>query len=301
MGKRYHQSLAEKIFKVVNTVILLLLAISIILPYLNILALSFNDGEDAASGGIYFWVREFTLENYTYFFRNNVLLRAYGVTIFRTVVGTLLSVFLTAMAAYALKSKHLPGGKVIFKLIFITSIFSGGIIPYYLVLIQLNLTKSLLIYILPMLYSFWNLLIIRTFYKQTISISIEESATIDGCNDFQIFFKIILPLSKPVIAVITLFNAVGHWNDWATGAFFVRSDSILPAQTLLQKMMSDNEAMIKMMKEGASAAMLNQSFTLTTQSLQMAMVILVTVPIILVYPFLQKYFIKGMMIGSLKG
>jgi putative aldouronate transport system permease protein len=280
---------------------MIILALTILLPFINIFALAFNEGNDASRGGIYFWPRIFTVENFTYIFHNDQLIRAYMITISKTLIGASLSVFLTSMAAFGLKSKTMPGRKVMMGMIFFTTLFSGGIIPYYLLLKNLHLTKSFLIYILPSLYSVYNIIIMRTYFN-SISYSLEESAKIDGATDLQVFFKVILPMSKPVISVVILFNGVAQWNDWFTGAYFVRDDNLLPVATLLQKMLLDAQAISKLMQtSGQAAATLGMhKINITTQSLQMAMVIVCTLPIVCVYPFVQKYFVKGIMIGSIK-
>lgn len=286
-------------FKVFNITIVGLLCLSIILPFLNIMALSFNEGTDAQRGGIYFFPREFSLENYIEVFRQSTILNALGVSVFRTVVGTVISVLLTAMAAYALKTKTLPGRKFITFFIFFTMLFSGGIIPYYLVLNELNLTNSIWVFIIPSLYSVWNILIMRTFFNQ-LPDSVIEAARIDGCSEFQIFFRIILPMSKPVIATIGLFNAVGHWNDWFSGSFYVRDPELKPLATLLQEMLTSQQAIAEaLLRNSGEYAMLDK-ITVTGDSLKMATIILVIAPIIIIYPFIQKHFVKGVNIGSVK-
>lgn len=289
----------EKTFRIFNYALMMGFCLTIILPYLNIISLAFNDGSDASRGGIYFWPRVFTLENFTYIFHNKSLTTAYFITISKTVIGTFFSVLLTSMAAYGLKYKTLPGRNAFMFIIFFTTLFGGGMIPYFILLKNLHLTRSFLIYILPALYNVFNIIIVKTYF-QTISPNIEESAEVDGCNEFRIFFQIIIPLSKPVIAVIALFNGVGQWNDWATGTFYVQSEKLLPVQTLLQKMLSDAQAINKLMLQSATAAMTQQSMHISSQSLQMAMIIICTLPIICIYPFVQKYFVQGVMIGSIK-
>lgn len=286
-------------FNVLNITIIALLCLSIILPFFNILALSFNDGTDAQKGGIYFFPREFSLENYIEVFKQSTILQAFSISLLRTTLGTIVSVFLTAMAAYALKSKTLPGRKSITFFIFFTMLFSGGIIPYYLVLTEIQLTNSIWVYIIPSLYSVWNILIMRTFFLQ-ITDSIEEAARIDGCSEFQIFLRIILPMSKPVIATIGLFNAVGHWNDWFAGSFYVRNPELKPLATLLQEMLTSQQAMADTLLKGSGAYAALEKITVTGDSLKMATIIIVVAPIIIVYPFIQKYFVKGVNIGSVK-
>lgn len=301
MKSHYKTSVGEKIYVVVVYLLIILLCLSIILPFLNIFALSFNAGKDAERGGIYFWPRLWSLQNYKEVLVSSNILTAFGISLFRTVVGTVASVFLTAMAAYALKSKTLPGVRFFTLLIFFTMLFSGGIIPYYMLLKSLHLTNTIWVYVIPALYSAWNLVIMRTFFQQ-IHVSLEESARMDGYNDFSIFMRIIMPLSKPVIAVIALFNAVGHWNDWFTGAFYVRSGDLRPLSTLLQEMLTRAEAMRSKLE---SAAGMNQydaldKMQVTGDSMKMATIMIVVAPIIIIYPFIQKYFAQGVMIGSIK-
>ncbi|OBZ14716.1 sugar ABC transporter permease [Bacillus sp. FJAT-27264] len=291
----------EKTVDVINYGLLILLSLSILLPLINVLALAFNVGSDAAKGGIYFWPREFTLENFREVFNQSNILNGFMISIFRTVVGTFLSVILTSMAAYALKSRTLPGHKQLTFLIFFTMLFSGGIIPYYIVLKNLSLTNSIWVYIIPALYSVWNMLIMRSFFQQTPE-GLEEAARIDGCSDFGIFFRIIVPVSKPVFATIALFNAVEHWNDWFTGAFYVRDSNLKPLSTVLQEMLTKQQALADTLMKASNPAQLQMidKIQVTGTSLKMATIIIVITPILMIYPLLQKYFAQGVMIGSIK-
>lgn len=286
-------------FKVFNMTVMLLLCLTILLPFLNILALSLNEGTDAQRGGIYFFPRSLSFQNYTEVFKQARIVDAFSISIFRTVVGTFISVFMTAMAAYALKTKTLPGRKAITFFIFFTLLFSGGMVPYYLVLSSLELTNTIWVYIVPSLYSVWNILVMRTFFSQ-IHDNLEEAARIDGCSELQIFFKIIIPLSKPVLATISLFNAVHHWNDWFSGAFYVRNPQIKPLATLLQEMLTSQKAISEALLRNSGAYAMLDKLTVTGDSLKMATIIIVIIPIILVYPFIQKYFAKGVNVGAMK-
>ncbi|BBH23775.1 maltose ABC transporter permease [Paenibacillus baekrokdamisoli] len=293
-------SVGEKVFKVINYLIIIALCLSIILPFLNIIALAFNPGKDAEKGGIFFWPRIWSLDNFKHAFQAASIGVAFKISIFRTVVGTIASVLLSAMAAYALKSKTLPGGRFFMMMIFFTMLFGGGTIPFYMLLKSIHLTDTIWVYIIPSLYSAWNLIVFRTFFQQ-IHASLEESARIDGYNDMQIFMKIIMPLSRPVMAVIALFTAVGHWNDWFTGAFFVRKESLRPLSTLLQEMLMSAEAMRDTLNQAAGTRYdLLLKIQITSNSLKMATIVIVVTPIILIYPFVQRYFAKGVMIGSMK-
>ncbi|MFF2093956.1 carbohydrate ABC transporter permease [Paenibacillus sp. NPDC058174] len=291
----------DKSLSYINYAILILLCLSILLPILNVLALAFNEGTDAAKGGIYFWPREFTFGNFAEVFKESNIINGFIISMFRTVVGTILSVLLTAMAAYALKNRSMPGHKQITFIIFFTMLFSGGMIPYYIVLKSLSLTNSIWVYVLPALYSVWNMMIMRSFFEQ-IPDGLEEAARIDGCGDFAIFMRIVVPVSKPVFAAIALFNAVGHWNDWFTGAFYVRDSSLKPLSTVLQEMLTKQKALADTLTNVTNAIQLDmaQKITVTGTSLKMATIIIVITPILIVYPLLQKYFAQGVMIGSIK-
>ncbi|GMQ59013.1 carbohydrate ABC transporter permease [Vallitalea sediminicola] len=298
INKRTKPFCWKKIFHILNILILSLFSLAVILPILNIIALSLNGGKDAAMGGVYFWPRVFTLDNYKAVFNDNRIITGYKITILRTVIGTVSSIFLTAMAAFALKSRTLPGRRVITFLIFFTMLFSGGTIPYYMLLRNTGLLNTFWVYVIPSLYSTWNIIMMRTFFEG-ISISLEESAKLDGCNDFTVFIKIILPLSKPVIAVIALFNGVAHWNDWFTGAYFVTNADLHPVQTILQEMLTTQAKLKELMSDSYQSAQFAKR-AVTGESLKMATIVVSTLPIVLVYPFIQKYFAKGVMIGAIK-
>lgn len=296
---KHHYSMTtrgERIFYAVNNVVLACLSLSVILPFLNILALSFNSGADAARGGVTFWPREFSLENYQEVFRDADLMHAYGITIARTVLGTLLGVMFTAMTAFALKSKTLPGRKFLSKYFIFTMLFSGGTIPIYMIFKTYGMLNTFWVYIFnSSLVAAWDIMVMRTFFEG-ISISLEESAKLDGCSDLGVFFRIILPISKPVISVIALFKAVYHWNDWFSGAYYIKSTNLLPVQTLLQRMLTLQENLQKL--TSASQAFFERA--VTGESLKMATIIISIIPIVCVYPFIQKYFVKGLMLGSVK-
>ncbi len=289
--------LNERIASVINYILLALLSIIILLPLVNILALSLNDGKDASLGGITFIPRIFTVSNYIEVFKNPAVVQGVEVTLFRTIIGTAVSVVLTAMAAFALKNRNLPGVGFASMFIVFTMLFSGGIIPFFMVLKMFHLNNTIWVYIVPTLYSAWNLILVRTFFR-SIDPSMEESAKMDGAHDFQVLFRIYFPLSMPVLSVICLFNGVMHWNDWFSGAFYVTDEKLRPLQTVLQQMLTAAEAMRKNLSMNA---MMSASSSVTSESLKMAMVIISIVPIASVYPFIQKYFVQGIMVGSVKG
>ena len=294
------QSLGDRIIQGFIILVILALCLVIILPCINVLALSLNDGADAAKGGVYFFPRVFTLENFKQVFSDGSIMRAYKYTILRVVIGTLLTLIVTSLAAFALKEKDLPGVKVITILITFTMLFGGGMIPTYVQYKNLHLINNFWVYVVPSLVSVTYLLMMRAYFGG-IPASLEESAKLDGCGYFGIYGRIILPLSKPVIAVIGLYTAVNHWNDWFSGAFYMTSNEKWPVQTVLQQMLA--RAMSASQKDITSVAqaLVQGASTVTSDSLKMAAVVITTVPILLVYPFVQKYFASGIMIGAVKG
>ncbi len=292
-------SITEKLVRITIYFIISIFIATIILPFIHIIALSLNEGIDTSKGGIALWPRVFTLKNYEEVFKDPYLLNSFKISILRVIIGTPLSVFLTAMAAFALKSKILPGRKFFTLIILFTMLFSGGIIPYYILLKSLKLLNNFLVYIIPFFYSGWNTLLMRTFFS-SIPKSLEDSAMIDGANYFKIFLSIYLPLSKPIISVIALFNGVTQWNDWFSGTFFVSQKSLHPLQTVLRAMLMSAEAMRKKMFITGFAALFGGRATVTSESLKMATIMIATIPIVCIYPFVQKYFVKGIMIGSIK-
>lgn len=294
------QSLGDRIIQGFIILVILALCLVIILPCINVLALSLNDGADAAKGGVYFFPRAFTLENFKQVFSDGSIMKAYKYTILRVVIGTLLTLIVTSLAAFALKEKDLPGVKVITILITFTMLFGGGMIPTYVQYKNLHLINNFWVYVVPSLVSVTYLLMMRAYFEG-IPASLEESAKLDGCGYFGIYGRIILLLSKPVIAVIGLYTAVNHWNDWFSGAFYMTSNEKWPVQTVLQQMLA--RAMSASQKDITSVAqaLVQGASTVTSDSLKMAAVVITTVPILLIYPFVQKYFASGIMIGAVKG
>ncbi|WP_442950599.1 carbohydrate ABC transporter permease [Paenibacillus sp. FJAT-27812] len=291
------------IFNCLNYIFLTLFGLSMIYPFIYILVYSLNDGKDSMMGALYFFPRKFTLHNYAEVFENARIWQAYKITLLRTVLGTFLHVGLCTLMAYALSKKTLPGRTFFTYYIFLPTIFSAGFIPYFITLQKLHLINTFWVYVIPMLFNFMHIVILRTFL-QGIPEELEESARIDGYGDFQIFLKIILPLSGPVLATIALFIGVSHWNDWFTGAYYVSDKELIPVQTLLQEMLTEAEALSSSMQraaqQGGQTVNVNMAGA-TPESLRMALLVITVFPILCIYPFLQRYFVKGVMIGSVKG
>ncbi|MFF2091138.1 carbohydrate ABC transporter permease [Paenibacillus sp. NPDC058174] len=293
-------STGDRLFIGINYTLLFVLGFAALYPFWNAAVISFNNGSDTMLGGITFWPRAFTLENYEVVFKDKRLVDGFIISVLRTVSGTVLSIAGTALLAYGMTKRKLIGRKVYMVLCIITMYFSGGLIPSYLLIQQLGLMNSFWVMIVPGIISVWNMIIFRTFFIG-IPQGLEESAQIDGSSNWGIFFRIILPLSGPVIATLSLFTAVYHWNDWFAPSIYISNVDLLPIQTKLQQILNSN-IMLEQMQNMDSAAQgrLNQMKAVTTKSLSMATMMVATVPILLVYPFVQKYFVKGVLIGSLK-
>lgn len=294
-------SFARKAFTFFNTIIMILFMITIVYPFLNVLAVSLNEGLDAMNGRIYIWPRVFSLEAYKSIFENSILFRAFTNSILRTVIGTVGGLFFTAGIAYILSRKDLVYRRFFILLFVITMYIRGGMIPTYILMNNLGLINNFLVYILPipMLLNVWNLMIMRSFFEE-IPESLIESAEISGANGFQIFTHIILPVSKPVLATVTLFIAVAQWNSWYDTYVYTNSNDFITLQGLLIKILMESQTDFysNIYAEMDIEQRLAQA---TPETIKMATIIVTTVPIVLVYPYLQKYFVKGLMIGAVKG
>jgi putative aldouronate transport system permease protein len=287
---------SEAIFDLFNVIIMLIICFLTLYPIWFTLINSFNEGRDALLGGIYWWPRKFSLENYETVFNNSGIITAMFVTVAKTVIGTAVHVFFTAMVAYAFSKRELIGRKVYITLGLITMFFGGGLIPYFILLRNLGLVDNFLVYIIPAMFSFYDLLIFIAFFRE-IPQGLEEAARIDGASDFRIFLKVVIPVSLPVIATIALFHGVYQWNDYFAGVIYINNPNLQPIQTYLYRIVAQsgsNQAV-----SGAASGIVGR--TTTGQSVKLATMVVATLPIVCVYPFLQKYFVKGMLLGAVKG
>lgn len=296
------RSITERMSQGVIVILLCLMCLSVIYPFLYMLAMSLNEGTDAARGGVYLWPRSFTWINYEIVLGNEVIRNSFLITIGRTLIGTAGGLLVTLLAAYGLSYKGLPFRKGILGYILLTMLFNGGLIPFYIQLYKLGLVNTFWVFIIPVLFSAWNMFVMLKFI-QGIPEALVESAEIDGAGPIRVLAQIIVPLSKPVLASLGLFTAVGHWNDWFAGAFYVTDQSLIPVQTFLQQLLnaSDLSAVTGSNVNQEALARGSQMQNVTLMSIKMAVVMVSSIPIICVYPFLQKYFTKGVLIGSVKG
>jgi len=296
-------SLGDRTFTISNTIILTLFAFLCVYPFWYILILSLNEGRDASLGGIYWWPREFTLDNFQVMLSDPAILKALWITVKRTLLGTFGSLLVTSLVAFALSRKELPGRQTFLLLFLFIMLFSGGLIPYYLQLLNLGLLNNFWVYVFPSLFSVWNMFVMKTSFQNSIPENVIESVKLDGGGYMRIYLHIVLPFSLPLFAALGLFTAVGQWNDWFTGAFFVNDLDLQPLPTYLQRMLSTIEASQKI--SSSQMATMNQTRlynpdAITTKSVRMATIMITILPILVVYPFLQRFFVKGVLIGSVK-
>lgn len=267
------------------------LAIVIILPFMQVITISMSPAKVVNSNGFHLIPKEFDFSGYRKIMSDNNFWHSYLNTIIRAVVGTTLCVLVTIMTAYPISKVKLPGRKFIMKFIVFTMYFSGGMIPKYLLIKSLGLTNNFLVYILPCLVTGFALIITRNFFM-TIPDAIEESARIDGASSYRILFQLYFPLSTPVIATISLWYCVQHWNSWMDNMLYVTKDKLYVLQYLLQTILQSDQTPDMEM---------SLDVVVHTETMKMAALVLSLIPIVCLYPFLQKYFIKGMIVGSVKG
>jgi putative aldouronate transport system permease protein len=277
--------------------ILCLLGLVTFIPILNVLAISFSEASQIRLHPMMLFPHHFSFSAYNYIFGTSILLHSFLITVFITVAGTFANLLFTASAAYGLSKSKVPGYSFFTWVIIIPMLIGAGLIPYYILMKDLGLLNSLWVFIIGGLVTPFNFVLMRNFFW-SIPEALEESASIDGANEFTILWKIILPLSKPVIATVGLFYAVGHWNDYMTGLIFMNDNTKWPLQVVLRSIIIDQN----MMNMGAIPQIMDPSKIVVTQdNIKAAAIIFAIAPIMLVYPFLQKYFVKGIMIGSVKG
>lgn len=282
-------------FDIVNGILLTLVSLVILIPIFSIVNQSLMTNEDIMKYGYTLIPKSFSLESYHYLLvKNSAMTRAFFVSVGVTVAGTACNIIVTSMYAYGLSKKDLPFRKFFTVCLFITMIFSGGLIPKYLLVTSLGLKNNYLALILPILMIAWNTLILRNFF-QAIPDGLFEAARIDGANEATIFFRIALPLSKSAIATVALFYAVKHWNSWFDASIFLSDLSKWPMQLLLKEIMNSLQI------AASSGAIDSIASTLPSESVKAAAIVITALPIIMVYPFIQKYFVRGVMVGSVKG
>lgn len=294
IGKK---SIGEKVFDTANVVFLILFSITAVYPFLNVMSISFSTSSAANAYGLKLWPQELSLDGYRAVFANKLIWTGYYNTIFRTVLGTFLNVIFSVMCAYPLSKKYLPHRNLFTAFIVFTMFFSGGLIPNYLLIKELGLLDSRWSLILPGLIAAFTMIIVRNYFM-SLPEEVEESARIDGANDMRILFSIVLPMSMPIIATISLWYAVAHWNAWFDSLLYISDPNKAVLGNVLRKIVIEGSSQFQQFDQGFNQ---NGQATVTPDIIKAATIMVATVPIICVYPFVQKYFVKGVIVGSLKG
>ena len=292
-SKKIKRSAGDRAFDWINYLFLALFSLTILFPFWNLFVQSVSSPDSGVVDALQMWPKKFSAFNYKYVLANKYIWTGYRETLIRTIAGTALSVTLTAMGAYVLSKKKLPNRNFWTTVVLIPMFFSGGMIPSYLWMVNLHLIDNRLVLILPVLISSYNLIIMRNFFM-SVPEGLEESAMIDGAGSIRIFFSIVLPISKAVLATVALWVMVGHWNAWFDATIYIRDANKLPLQVVLRRILM----------EGTQQMMdMNSTDTnhVTPDTLKAATTFVCMLPIMCVYPFVQKYFVKGVIIGSLKG
>ena len=292
------ESKGDKVFNVANFVVICLITILVLYPLIYILSSSISDPDLVYSGKVWFLPRGITFEGYQRVLQDPDILTGYANTILYTVVGTIINLLITLTAAYSLSKKSLPGGRVAMLLMVFTMYFNGGMIPTYLIMKNLNLLDTRLIIIISGAVSTYNLIIARTFFINGVPKEIEEAALIDGCSIFRIFVSIVLPLSKALIGVLALYYGVGHWNAYFNALIYLSDNDKFPLQLILRAILISNQQKASMALENEEMMQVQQR---VANLIKYSVIVVSSLPVLVVYPFLQKYFAKGVMVGSLKG
>ncbi|MFB5675937.1 carbohydrate ABC transporter permease [Paenibacillus terreus] len=294
---------SDRLFIILNYIYLSIAMIIVLYPVLYILSASVSDPRYVNSGEMWLFPKGLNVDGYKRVFENAKIWNGYTNTILYTVLGTLLNLAVTLPAAYALSRKDLVGRNFFMGMMLVTMFFSGGIVPTYLLIKSLGLMNSMGALILPVAASVWNIIVARTFFQSTIPHELQEAAQMDGCTNFRLFVRIILPLSGPIIAVMALFYGVSHWNSYFSALIYLTDESKYPLQLILRQILVLQEMTAEttgVAVSGDMAIALNNKADVASL-VKYAAIIVSTLPVIVIYPFLQRYFVQGVMIGSVKG
>lgn len=286
-----------KLFDYINVIIMILVIVVCLYPLIYVVAGAFNEGTDYMRGGVFLFPRKFSLDNFEMVFNDKRLITGFKVTISRTLVGTVTGTFFTALVAYGMSRKDLPARNIIYWFNIFTMFFSGGLIPSYLVLKSLHLINTFWVYIIPSLYSVFNMIVFANFFRE-IPEELHESAVLDGANEFQTFLKLYLPMSGPVLATIALWNGVGHWNAFFDSMVYTSDANLQTLQLFLVKLIKEAA-----MAQGEAASKVPAQVVRTTSitTIRYAAIVVSTFPVLAVYPFVQKHLSRGVILGALKG
>ena len=298
------RTMSDKAFDIINLVLLLMITLVILYPlYFTVIA-SLSDPYAVVRGEVLLWIKDFTIEPYKNVFANEEIWTGYFNSIVNTVLAVLYNLVLTIPAAFVMSRRNLRGVNLFMGFFVFTMYFSGGMIPSYLLVKDLGLMNTRWALILPIGFSVYNMIIARTFFQSTLSEELFEAARIDGCSVFGTFFKIVLPLSGAIIAVIALYVAVGHWNSWFSALLYITDKKLYPLQYILRSILIQNQEMNIINTQGMQNADMIQYFVrrkYMAEGMKYSLIFISSLPMLIAYPFVQKYFVKGVMIGAIKG
>jgi multiple sugar transport system permease protein/putative aldouronate transport system permease protein len=297
MTGNIRESADDRLFTIVNYIVLSIFTITIFYPLVYILSASFSSSTAVISGRVWLYPVEPTLAGYEAVFKHRLIMSSFLNSVFYTTVGTVINVLFTLIAAYPLSRKDFMPRNAIMALFVFTMMFSGGLIPSYLVVKELGMIDTRWSLIIPGALAVWNMIITRTYFQTTIPDELLEAAQMDGCSDFTFVRKIVIPLSGPIIAVISLFYAVGHWNQYFNALLYLKHQELYPIQLVLRDILVQNEVDASMITDIADQAARDG----LRELLKFSLIVVSTLPVLIIYPFIQRHFVKGMMIGSLKG
>ncbi|MBP3889029.1 MAG: carbohydrate ABC transporter permease [Cellulosilyticum sp.] len=296
-GSKINETRQDKVFNAINTVILWLVLILVAYPLIYVLSASFSNPQAVSSGKVWLWPVDFTLRGYEVVFQHPDIVRGFFNAIYITVLGTVVQVIITIMAAYPLSRKTLYGKGVITLFFTFTMFFGGGLIPTFILINNLGLYNTYWALILPGAVGVYNVIVARTFFQTTIPEDLFEAGQLDGCSDFRFLMSVVLPLSKPIIAVLVMFYAVGHWNSYFGPMIYLADKQLYPLQIVLRNILVQNQFDSQMMMDVAS---MEQQKGLA-ELIKYAVIVISSLPMLILYPFIQKHFVKGVMIGAIKG
>ncbi|MFD1414384.1 carbohydrate ABC transporter permease [Oceanobacillus jeddahense] len=293
--------LSDKGFDVLNTIFVTIIVILIVYPLIFVLSASISSPAAVNTGKMWLWPIDISFNGFKTVFQNEAIWSGYRNTIIYTVVGTILHLFILLPCSYALSRKEVVGKQFIMWFILFTMLFNGGLIPTYLVIQSLGMIDTMWAIVVPNVVGAWSILVARAFFQQSIPDQLVEASKIDGATDFQIFFKIVLPLSMPIIAVMALFHAVGLWNQYFNALIYLSDETKYPLQLILREILILNEGMMSggAGAEGGSASSFAEQIE-TASLIKYAIIIVSSLPLLIVYPFVQRFFVKGVLIGSVK-
>lgn len=289
--------MADKLFYVVDYFLLALLSIIILIPIINVISQSLSSPNMVVGGRVFLLPKEFSVQAYRSLLKNSAIVTGYLNTLFYMVAGTIINLTMTIICAYPLARKELVGRNAVMAIFTFTMLFNGGMIPNYMLMKSLHLLDTRWVMIIPGAISVWNMIMARTFFQSSIPTELYESANLDGAGDFRVLWSIVLPLSKPIIAVLSLFYAVGHWNSYFNAMLYLKSTKLYNIQLVLRNALMDIGSMME-----TTGNVTEQLNAIAVQEVsKYAMIVITMIPVLLIYPFVQKFFVKGVMIGSIKG